>query len=411
MSTPLPTKGDELDALDFELPKAPEVPRKRVAVWAVVGVLGLAALFVVGLLPKLRRQALASADAAARAGPLKVTTVRPKSAPGQHALSLPGSVQALHETPIYPRASGYVQRYLVDIGDRVRAGQLLAEIDTPELDHELEQAQATLGQRDAAVVQAKANLELAQAQQARYAALAPSGFATQQELEQRQAQARVEAANVLAAEAAVKAQRASVNRLAQLKKFARVTAPFAGLVTMRWAERGMLVTGGTANRLFTLAVTDPVRVWVQVPQGLASGVEAGLLTEVAVRERPGKPFRGVVTRTSGALDATSRTLTVEVQVPNPKGQLLVGMYAQVSMTVPTNGRSVRVPASALLSRAGGVRVAVVGPDSRIKLVAVTVSRDDGAEVEISAGLAGDEDVVANPGARIEEGLQVTVGRS
>ena len=406
-----PTPTTEADEeLDFALPDAPVVSRGKVAIWIVAAAAVLAVLFALGLLPKLRRQALASSDAHERTGALRVQTVRPKSSASEHKLTLPASVQALQETTVFSRANGYVRRWSSDIGDKVKTGQLLAEIDTPELDQELQQSRAVLGQREAAVVQAKANLDLARTQEARTVALAPSGVASQQELEQRQAQARVEAANVLAAEAAVRAQRADLSRLQQIKAFSRVTAPFAGIVTWRGAETGMLVSAGTASRLFTVAVTDPVRVFIQVPQSLAGGVVAGLRAQVSVHERAGQPLEGEVSRTAGALDPTSRTLTTEIRVPNPLGQLLVGMYAQVTLTVPSGRRTVRVPASALLSRASGVQVAVVGKDSKIRLVQVVVERDDGSEVEISSGLTGDEDVVANPGARIEEGLQVNGGK-
>lgn len=398
-----------MDDLGFQLPPPPHVSKKRVAIYGAIAVAVLAALFVGGLLPKLQRDALAHADARERIAPPRVSTVKPKRAPGKSTLDLPANVQAVQETTVYSRANGYVRRWLVDIGDRVQAGQLMAEIDTPELDQELQQNRAMLGQRDAAVAQAKASLDLSNTMLERYKQLAPSGFASQQDLEQRQSQARVDEANLLAAQAAVAAQRANVNRLLELKSFARVMAPFSGLVTVRNIDRGALVSATT--RLYTLAATDPVRVFIQVPQSLAGGIEQGLRAKVSVRELPARAFEGEVTRTSGALDPSSRTLTVEIRVPNKEGALLVGMYAQVSLTLASSGNALRVPAAAILARSEGLRVAVVGPDSRIKLLPVTVSRDDGADVEISAGLNGDEDVVANPGARIEEGLLVAVARS
>ncbi len=406
---PLRSALEEDRDLGFQLPAAPEVSKRKLALVAVGLAAAIGVLFVLGLLPKLQRQALAREEATARQAPPRVQIMKARRAKETHSLTLPASVQALQATDIYPRASGYVRRWVVDMGDRVKAGQLLAEIDTPELDQQLEQSRATLGQRDAAVTQAKANVDLAKAMLARYQALAPGGFASQQELEQRQAESQVAAANLQAAAAAVAAQRADVRRLQQLKAFARLTAPFAGAVVMRSVEQGMLVTGG--SRLFTIAQTDPVRVFVQIPQSLAAGVEPGLPAEVSVREFPGRTFPGRVTRTAGALDPTSRTLNTEVQVPNPKGELLAGMYAQATLTLHSSAGALLVPAGAVLARSEGLRVAVVGKDSKVHMVPITIGRDDGAEVEISSGLSGDEDIVSNPGARIEEGLQVEVGRS
>lgn len=400
------TPEEQHDELDVPLPEAPQITSRRQAVFGAALLGALAVLFVLGLLPKLRQRSVARADAAERAGPVRVQIQKPVRAPGSHALTLPASVQPLQETDVHPRASGYVRRWLVDIGDRVKAGQLLVEIDTPEVDQQLAQSQATLGQREAAVIQANANSQLARSMLARSRSLLPGGFASKQELDQREAEAAVGAANVQAAQAAVAAQRADLRRLQQLKSFARVTAPFAGLVTARWVELGSLVTG--TSRLFSVAATDPVRVFVKIPQSLSPGVRAGLAAHVSVHEFPGRAFEGRVTRTAGALDMASRTLNTEVQVPNAQGLLLAGMYAQVTLELP-QGRSVLlVPAGAILARASGPQVAVVDAASKIHLLPVSISRDDGAQIEIDAGLTGDEELVVNPGARVEEGLQVAV---
>ena len=400
------TPEERHDDLDFPLPPVPEVSRRRQVIAGAALIGALAVLFVLGLLPRLRQHSVARAEAAERTGPPRVQAQKPARAPGSHSLTLPASVQPLQETDVHPRASGYVRRWLVDIGDRVKAGQLLVEIDTPEVDQQLAQSRATLGQREAAVTQANASSMLARSMLARSQSLLPGGFASKQELDQREAEAAVGAANVQAAQAAVDAQRADLRRLQQLKSFARVTAPFAGLVTARWVELGALVTG--TSRLFSVAATDPVRVFVKIPQSLSPGVRAGLAAHVSVHEFPGRSFEGRVTRTSGALDMASRTLNTEVLVPNTQGLLLAGMYAQVTLDLPESRGVLLVPAGAILSRAGGPQVAVVDAASKIHLLPVSISRDDGAQIEIDSGLTGDEEIVVNPGARIEEGLQVSL---
>jgi len=203
-------------------------------------------------------------------------------------------------------------------------------------------------------------------------------------------------------------QQANIRRLLQLKSFARVVAPFAGTVTARNVERGSLVSAGNATPLFKVAILDPVRVFVQVPQDAASGVKNGLEAKVNVREYPGRAFEGKVARSAGALDQNTRTMLVEVRVPNPKNELLAGMYAEVSLTLPSSHRVLEVPATALLNDAKGLRVALVEPDNTLRLVPVTVERDTGATVLIASGVTADARVVKLSSADMVDGKRVDV---
>jgi RND family efflux transporter MFP subunit len=295
----------------------------------------------------------------------------------------------------------------VDIGDKVKKGQLLAEIETPELDQELAQAQAQLLQTEAQLQQAKANHNLAKANLARSERLAPSGVVSRAELEQGQAQAEVGEANVRVAEANVAAQRANIRRIGQLKAFARVTAPFAGTVTQRSVEIGSLVTAGNGQPLFRVAAMDPARIFVQVPQDVAPSVRPGVATDVRVREYPGRKFAGKVTRAAGELDATTRTMNTEIRVPNPEGALIAGMYADVELTLPIPHQVLELPATALLSDARGQRVAVV-EGGKLHLSPVVVERDNGATIDISSGLARTDTVVKIGSAALVEGMAVDV---
>ncbi len=382
------------DDLGFDLPPPVAVSRSRAIVLSVAAASLLAGAFFVGYLPRrAARIALTEATPAGGEELLRVEVVTPRAGSSDRALSLPGSVQPLEETTIYARASGYVRKWYVDIGDKVKEDQVLAELDTPELDQELEQARAQLTQAQAQLVQSKANRELSGANLQRYKQLAPSGVVSMAELDQRQAMARVDEANVAVADAAIAAQQANIRRLTQLKSFARVTAPFAGTVTQRTIEIGSLVSAGNGQPMFKISTTDPARVFVQVPQDMAPGVRPGVPATVTIREFPGRTFAGTVARAAGALDAATRTMNTEVRVPNGDGTLLAGMYAQVAFTLPSPHRIFELPATALMSDAHGVRVAVVDETSTLRLVPIVVERDTGPTVLIASGLTGKERVI------------------
>jgi RND family efflux transporter MFP subunit len=307
---------------------------------------------------------------------------------------------------IYPRADGYVHEWHVDIGDHVEQGQLLAQIDTPEVDQQLAQARAELTQAIAAVAQASAHRDFANADLARYQQLTPAGFASRADLDQRQASASVGAANVSVAEAAVGAQRANIRRLTQLQSFGRVLAPFAGTITSRTIERGALVAAGNSTPLFRLVAMDPARVFAQVPQDVAPSLHAGVAARITVREYAGRVFEGTVARTAGALDAASRTMNTEIRVANADGALIAGMYAEVSLSLPIPHRVLELPATALINDAHGLRVAVVQPDHTLHLTPVVVERDTGSTVQISSGLTSTDQVVRVVHAGIIEGVRV-----
>lgn len=396
--------------LGFDLPRPASVSRSRVTMIAVAGMVVVGAAFAIGYLPRRAAHEALVESTAAEDTTMRVGVVTPKAASSNRAITLPGSVQPLEETTIYARATGYVRKWYVDIGDKVADGQLLADLETPELDQELEQARAQLAQAQAALVQAKANRELSRTNLSRYKQLAPSGVVSQAELDQRQAMAQVDDANVQVAEAAISAQQANIRRLTQLKAFAHVTAPFAGTVTARSIETGSLVTAGNGPPMYKIASMDPARVFVEVPQDVAPGVKAGEDAKVTVREYPGRAFAGKVARAAGELDPATRTMTTEVRVANGDGALIAGMYAEVSLDLPTPHRVFEIPATALMSDSHGERVAVVGDDGAIKLVNVAVERDTGPTIEIASGLTGSERIAKIGSAQFVDGMHVEVSR-
>lgn len=380
--------------------------RRTVLVGA--GVAAVVVLFLVGFVPRHRARAALSAATASGASAPQVNVIRPRLENGRRTLTLPGNLQALESTAVYARATGYVRSWMVDIGDRVTEGQLLAELDTPDLDQQLEQARKMLNQTRASLEQAAANEAYAAVNAKRYQGLIQEQAVSQQEVDQTQSQAAIGVANVHAAQAAIAAQAATVRQLEYLKGFARITAPFAGTITTRNIDRGDLVVPGTASGkpLYLIAISNPLRVFVQVPQPFAAGIKVGDPVTVQVRQYPGRDFPAKVSRFSGAIDPTSRTLTVEAQVSNDQGELLPGAYADVALTSSrTHGVAV-LPVAALVFDSQGTRVATVNASSKVHLVPVVVGRDLGQEVEIVSGLVGTENVMATPSASVVEGMAV-----
>lgn len=329
----------------------------------------------------------------ARQAELHVQTVLPQNAPGQGLLQLPGSLQGFAETPIYARSNGYVTRWTKDIGDRVQAGDLLVELSTVEVAQQLAQARATREQAQAA-------LQLARSSLARWQGLRQRDAVSQQEVDER--------SNTLQqAEGSLGAAQADVQRLEQLLAYSRITAPFAGVVTRRTVDVGNLVdagNGGPPKALYTLSQTDPLRVYLAVPQAYAPRIKVGQTAQLRLDERPGEVFSGRVVRSAGALDPLTRTLQVEVDLPNRDGRLLPGSYATVGLqTGPGAGSLLTVPGNALLFRPQGTLVAVVGPDGRVRLKPVQIGRDLGAQVEIRDGLGATDTVIINPPDSLNEG--------
>jgi len=388
-------------------------PRRTVSKWhlAIAGVivLGVAAAFFAGYLP--RRHARAKVTAATPAAPVapKVAVVKAVAVDAGRLLSLPASLVANQQTQVYARASGYVSRWLVDIGSRVQKGELLVQLDTPELDKQLAQAKASLSQTVAALAQARANREYAYITAGREAQLYAKQLISAQENDQARTQAAVWDANVNAARANVKAQQASVGQLEQLVSFGRVYAPFAGTITRRLVDVGTLVNAGAGSNaaaLFEIVSADPMLAYVDVPQTFAPSVRVGAQAKISLKNYPGRAFVGKVARTAGALDAASRTLRTEVDLPNPRGELLAGMYVDVSLDVAVSHQVVRVPSSAIISDARGVHVGVVDGSGKVKLVAVTPGLDNGSTIDVVAGLSGGEQVLSAPPSDVADGMQV-----
>lgn len=328
---------------------------------------------------------------------------------GQRTITLPGDLVPDHQALIYARATGYVASWKTDIGALVRAGDVLADLDTPDLDQQLAQARATLDQKKAALEQAVANRDYARVTATRQDTLVAQSLVSKQADDQANAQREVAEANVHAAQADLEAARANVRQLVQLVQFGHVVAPFDGRITQRMIDVGSLVLAGGssgAQPLFEIQSSDPIRTFIHVPQAYAVGIEAGQTADVALREMPGRSLRGRVTRTSGALDPAARTLDVEIDIPNPTGDLLGGTYAEVTLDVARSHRVVKVPASAVITDAAGNHVAVVDPAGVVHLVSVLRGADEGSQVDIASGLQGGERVLVNPGADVQDGLRV-----
>jgi RND family efflux transporter MFP subunit len=382
-------------------------PGRRII--AVGAAIALVVLFLIGFLPRWHaRKALVAATKSAASSPPPVAVIHPRMESGQRTFSLPGNINALETTAVYARATGYVRRWLVDIGDRVTEGQLLAELETPDLDQQLENARKMLKQTQASLEQANANEEYSAVNAKRYQALIQEQAVSKQEVDQTRSQADIGVANVHAAQAAIAAQTATVRQLQYLRSFARITSPYAGTITARNIDRGDLVVPGTtsAKPLYTIAISNPLRVFVQLPQPFAPEIQVGAPVTVRVKQYPGRDFAGKVTRFSGALDPATRTLTVEAQVANDAGQLFPGEYADVTLTANLAHGVAVIPVAALLFDAQGTRVATVDASSRVHLVQVSVGRDQGQEVEVLAGLTGAENVIATPPANLTEGMLV-----
>jgi RND family efflux transporter MFP subunit len=375
---PQPSGEEELG---FELPAPAQSSWLKILIVVVVVVGGV---FAIGYMNHQKARG-GTPISAMETGPLRVEVFSAKELSSDHALALPGVVRPLEEAKIYSRSQGYVRKWLVDIGDKVKEGQLLAEIDTPELDAQLAQARAQLAAARATVKQASAQRDFAKSNSTRYESLADQKLVSKSAVEQQQAQAASDEATVAAAESNVVAQEANVRRLQQLQGF--------GTVTARTVDRGTLVGEGGATPMFTLVATDPVRIFVDVPQSVAPSVRAGTDAAVTVREYAGRAFAGKVTRSSGSLDPESHTMSTEVQVPNPDGALLPGMYVQVSLTLPVPHRVVEIPSTALYSDAQGTRVATVDAQNKIKMVPITIERDTGAALWVASGLTGSERIV------------------
>ena len=359
--------------------------------WVAASILGVALL--AGFVPRWRARGALLQESRELAVPT-VTVVSPAPAKSSAGVPLPAEVRPYVETPIYARASGYLRRWSADIGDHVDAGQLLAEIDTPELDQELARARAGLAQTEAA-------LDLAKSTARRWTDLLKTASVSEQETAEKQADLALKTATAEGA-------RANVRRLEELKSFASVTAPFAGTITARKTDVGQLIVAGDGKELFRLAQTHKLRVFVRVPQTLARAVEPGQRAELTLTEMPGRAFEGKVVRSAGALEPDSRTLLTELEVDNAEGRILAGSYAQARFTEANSNAALTLPANTLLFRPDGIQVGVVGADGQVELRPVELGRDFGQTVEILRGVAASDRVILNPLDSLAAGVTVRV---
>jgi RND family efflux transporter MFP subunit len=399
-------------------------PRARTRTMAAIGI-GLVALFLillaVGVIPRLRnKRALASAAIDVRNSVPTVYVLRPKAAT-EAGLTLAATTQAIQDSIIYARTSGYLKRRLVDIGDRVKAGQLLAEIESPEVDAQLRQAQANLLQAQKTLDLQIANRDLAKVTMDRYVAADAEKAVAVELVDQNVAAYRTAQAAVAAAEATVEANRATVRQFEDLTSFQRVVAPFNGTVIQRNVDVGALITAGSPtdntavapsnltgvpNGLFEVAQIEKLRVFVNVPQAFAPNVRGGLPVTVRARGHLDEPIAASVTRTASALDPGTRTLLTQVDIPNRSSQLMPGMFIYVDFRIAPTGTRWRLPATAVVFDTQGTRVATVAPGNTIRFQHVELGRDFGDTIDIQAGLHGNETIVAQPTVSLKEGQVV-----
>jgi RND family efflux transporter MFP subunit len=376
--------------------------------------------FFVGYLPRQRREAVLAAESKETGRTLPVVNVsRVTRSEGKSLLVLPGNIQAVTEAPILARATGYIRKRYVDIGDRVKTGQVVAEVEAPELDQQILQANAAIDQvksgvqqAEAAIQQGRANENLARLTAGRMANLLGRGVISKQDNDNAQAQYAAQQANVealLKAAAAVRssvtAAEANLARLNQIKTYQTVRAPFDGVITLRNVDTGALVNEGS-TLLFRVAQTGMLRTYINLPQSDAESVKVGQRAIISIAELPGRKFDGVVTRTSNALDPATRTLLTEVQVRNADGALMPGMFAQVDLTVPRKYPPLLIPGDTLVVRSDGPQVAVVRPDATVHFTRIQLGRDYGDRLEVLSGLEEGQQLAVNPSDEVREGVKV-----
>jgi RND family efflux transporter MFP subunit len=401
--------------------------KRKPIIVAILVIAAFSVLIVMALRPRKEREREVMEQLERNQGVPTVLVSTARVVPARGELLLPGSIQALADAPIFSRAEGYLSKRLVDIGDRVSAGQLLATIEAPEVDKQVQQAeaavsrnQAALAQAEAALKQSDAQLKLAEVTAQRWNTLVQRRVVSRQEADEKQAafDARradndAARANVAVARDAVRASQADLQRLKDLKGFQEIRAPFAGIITARNTEVGSLIRGGASEgkELYRLARIDRVRIMVNVPQINVPQINVGDSAVVRVDERPNRLFGGKIVRTASSLEPATRTLLTEIHVANPDAALLPGMYAEVRFAKARSAPAVLIQGDTLVVRSDGPQVAVVGDDGTVRYRKVTLGRDYGAEIEISSGLQGGESLVANPGDETTEGAVVKVKRA
>ena len=330
-----------------------------------------------------------------------VSIIRPKQGAPQQEIVLPGDMQPFTDAPIFARTNGYLKKWYADIGANVKAGQLLAEIDSPEVDQQLQTARADLAT-------AQANLNLAELTATRYKDLVKTDSVSQQDVDNA-------TGNYNARRSTVESAESNVKRLQEMQSFEKVYAPFDGVITARNTDIGQLIdsgsSGGTSRELFHIASVNPLRVFINVPQFDSPEIRPGLRADLVLPEFPGRRFQGTVVRSAGAMDSTTRTMLTEVDVDNSSRLLKPGGYVEVHLKLPSPVNTVTLPVNAIIFKSAGMQVAIVKDKKTVALVPVTPGRDFGTEMEIVAGLKGDESVVVNPSDSLTEGTIVRVADS
>ncbi len=386
----------------------------------------IAIAIVGGLLPRLSRQKgllAASEEVSARRPVVIASPVHLAAA--KDTIDLPGDLQSMIESPIFARADGFIRTRLVDIGDHVKTGQLMAEIETPELDQQIGMARAVLAQSQSALKEMEADITLSQANMNlakvtldRWQRLADRGVVSRQDRDEKQADFAVKQAQTEKAQATlttahdtIRGNESNLARLEQLKAFSRVTAPFDGLVTARNVDVGTLINagnGGASKEMFRVARIQPLRIFVNVPQTFVEEMHNGQTAELRVQERPGLVFPAKVTNISSSLDTNNRSMLVILETPNPGATLFPGMYAQVRFAGSRPRPTLRVPGDTVMMDKNGARVAVVGPDHVVHFRSITIGQDLGSEIEVISGVAAGEMVVSNPSDAVQENAVVDV---
>jgi RND family efflux transporter MFP subunit len=376
--------------------------------------------FFAGYLPRQKREQVLAAETKTNTESLPTVTVTPVlRGETSTELVLPGNIQAVTEAPVLARASGYLRKRYVDIGDRVKEGQLLAEIEAPELDQQILQAQATeaqaqntVQQAQAALQQGRSNENLARVTAGRWQNLVARGAVSKQENDVYQAQYAAQQANVQALEKAIAASESNVGavqanlaRLRELKGYQTVRAPFAGVITVRNVDTGALINEGN-TMLFRIAQTGQMRTFINVPQSEADSVRVGQAATLEIPDMPDRKFSGKVSRTSNSLDPASRTLLTEVEVMNPEGTLRPGTFTQVNLTIPRRGTPLLIPGDTLVVRADGPQVAVVDAEGQVHFTKITLGRDYGDRLEVLSGLQQGQQLIVNPSDLVREGVKV-----
>lgn len=366
---------------------------------AVIVLLVVAAVVIAGIVPRLKATAALKSETNDLATPT-VAVIHPKLGAPQQEIALPGNVQAFIDSPIYARTNGYVKTWTVDIGARVKTGQLLAEIETPEVDQQLDQAQADLNT-------SRANFHLSEITATRYQDLLKTESVSRQDVDNANGDFEAKKAMVASAESNVK-------RLQELQSFEKIYAPFDGVITARNTDIGHLIdsgaSGGAATELFHIAALRKLRVYVNVPQQYSQAARAGLTAEVTLPEFPGRQFAGSLVRTANSIDAASRTLLVEVDVDNPGNVLFPGAYTEVHLKLPSGAPTFLLPVSALIFRSAGLQIATLAGDNTVALVPIVIGRDYGTEVEVVSGLAAGDSVIVSPPDSLVQGETVRVAQ-